>query len=159
VRRSQRLTGAWTQLAWGDELFIYDTFSEVRWGLAPFAVLNACRSPRALQLLEGHIRYITSRINTYTDVAYKDDPTIIGYNLFNEPRWARLWHKHSKALKPSSDSLYIEYPGVQPMPSVVLTEAALRLPVVRSGHHCHHGRHGMDGVALAARLHYATLQM
>jgi len=45
------------------------------------------RSEKVLKLLEDHIYTITSRINTYTGVAYKEDPTIIGYNLFNEPRW------------------------------------------------------------------------
>lgn len=39
-----------------------------------------------LALLEQHIQAITSRVNTLTGVTYKDDPTIIGYNLFNEPR-------------------------------------------------------------------------
>jgi hypothetical protein len=48
------------------------------------------RSQAALKLLQGHIGYITSRVNTITGVAYKDDPTIMGYNLFNEPRWAQV---------------------------------------------------------------------
>lgn len=39
-----------------------------------------------LRLLEQHIVSIASRVNTLTGLAYKDDPTIIGYNLFNEPR-------------------------------------------------------------------------
>lgn len=39
-----------------------------------------------LTLLEQHVNAIVSRVNTITGVAYKDDPTIIGYNLFNEPR-------------------------------------------------------------------------
>lgn len=50
----------------------------------------ACRSEKVLKLLEDHIYTITSRINTLTGVAYKDDPTIMGYNLFNEPRWVRV---------------------------------------------------------------------
>jgi hypothetical protein len=49
----------------------------------------ACRSEKVLQLLERHIQAITSRVNTITGVAYKDDPTIIGYNLFNEPRYVQ----------------------------------------------------------------------
>lgn len=45
-----------------------------------------------LQLLEGHIQFVTSRVNTVTGVAYKNDPAIIGYNLFNEPRYGwRVW--------------------------------------------------------------------
>lgn len=42
-----------------------------------------------LALLAQHIQAITSGVNTITNVAFKDDPTIVGYNLFNEPRWVR----------------------------------------------------------------------
>jgi hypothetical protein len=56
--------------------------------LAAPAVLRSCRSQAALKLLQDHIGYITSRVNTITGVAYKDDATIMGYNLFNEPRCA-----------------------------------------------------------------------
>jgi hypothetical protein len=58
-----------------------------------FESLLLCRSERTLKLLQDHIQAITSRVNTITGVAYKNDPTIIGYNLFNEPRWGAkpLW--------------------------------------------------------------------
>jgi mannan endo-1,4-beta-mannosidase len=47
---------------------------------------HCCRSAKVLTLLEQHVNAIVSRVNTITGVAYKDNPTIIGYNLFNEPR-------------------------------------------------------------------------
>jgi hypothetical protein len=50
-------------------------------------VCAACRSNKVLALLGGHIRWLTSRVNVYTGVAYRDDPTILGYNIFNEARW------------------------------------------------------------------------
>jgi mannan endo-1,4-beta-mannosidase len=49
----------------------------------------SCRSDKVLLLLKEHIYAMTSRINTLTGVAYKDDPAIMGYNLFNEPRYER----------------------------------------------------------------------
>jgi mannan endo-1,4-beta-mannosidase len=48
--------------------------------------ISAPRNQKVLQLLKDHILYVTSRVNSITGVTYKDDPAIIGYNLFNEPR-------------------------------------------------------------------------
>lgn len=52
-------------------------------------MVSCCRSDKVLLLLKDHILAMTSRVNTLTGVAYKDDPTIMGYNLFNEPRYVR----------------------------------------------------------------------
>lgn len=52
-------------------------------------LMVSCRSDKVLLLLKEHIYAMTSRINTLTGVAYKDDPAIMGYNLFNEPRYER----------------------------------------------------------------------
>jgi putative alpha-1,2-mannosidase len=59
---------------------------------AAAAMLCPHRSQAALKLFQDHIGYVTSRVNTVTGVAYKDDTTIMGYNLFNEPRWAMRVH-------------------------------------------------------------------
>lgn len=40
----------------------------------------------AMQDLRDHISFIANRVNPYTAVAYKDDPTIMAWELGNEPR-------------------------------------------------------------------------
>ena len=37
-------------------------------------------------MYRAHLRYFTSRVNTFTGVPYRDDPTIFAWNLINEPR-------------------------------------------------------------------------
>jgi mannan endo-1,4-beta-mannosidase len=41
---------------------------------------------KAVQLLNDHITFIVNRKNSYTDMNYKDDPTIMSWQLCNEPR-------------------------------------------------------------------------
>jgi hypothetical protein len=45
------------------------------------------RSPAALALYRDHITAVTHRVNSLTGVRYRDDPTIMAWNLLNEPRW------------------------------------------------------------------------
>lgn len=35
---------------------------------------------------KNHLKALTSRVNVFTGVAYKNDPTIFSWNLYNEPR-------------------------------------------------------------------------
>eukprot|EP01025_Chloroclados_australasicus_P034335 TRINITY_DN3510_c0_g1_i7.p1 TRINITY_DN3510_c0_g1~~TRINITY_DN3510_c0_g1_i7.p1 ORF type:complete len:557 (-),score=63.76 TRINITY_DN3510_c0_g1_i7:87-1757(-) len=43
----------------------------------------------AKQLYKNHITFMTNRVNTFNDRAYKDDPTIFAWNIINEPRCSR----------------------------------------------------------------------
>ena len=43
-------------------------------------------TPKAIALAEGTLRFVLSRVNSLTMVAYRDDPTILAYELCNEPR-------------------------------------------------------------------------
>lgn len=42
--------------------------------------------PTARKLFRDHITFFANRVNHFTGVAYKADPTIFAYNLMNEPR-------------------------------------------------------------------------
>jgi mannan endo-1,4-beta-mannosidase len=41
---------------------------------------------KAMKMLDDHIRYVVNRINSVTGEPYKDDPTIMAWELANEPR-------------------------------------------------------------------------
>ncbi len=41
---------------------------------------------KAQKLFFDHVRYIVNRTNRYTGVAYKDDPTLMAWQICNEPR-------------------------------------------------------------------------
>lgn len=42
--------------------------------------------PYAARLYKAHIKALISRVNTFNGRTYADDPTILGWNLMNEPR-------------------------------------------------------------------------
>lgn len=42
--------------------------------------------PNARQRLKDYMYYVANRVNTFTGRAYKDEPSIFGYNLYNELR-------------------------------------------------------------------------
>ncbi len=44
------------------------------------------RNKKAQQLFEDHIKFLISRVNSITGQTYKDDPTIMAWQLANEPR-------------------------------------------------------------------------
>ncbi|MCE7994279.1 MAG: cellulase family glycosylhydrolase [Roseivirga sp.] len=44
------------------------------------------RNKKAQEIFENHLRFLVNRVNTVSGVAYKDDPTIMSWQLANEPR-------------------------------------------------------------------------
>ena len=44
-------------------------------------------SKEAQQIYMDYVTYMLNRVNTYTGVAYKDDPAIMVWEIFNEPRF------------------------------------------------------------------------
>jgi mannan endo-1,4-beta-mannosidase len=44
------------------------------------------RNTCAKNLYKNYVQYVLTRVNTYTGIAYKDDPTIMLWELANEPR-------------------------------------------------------------------------
>lgn len=43
-------------------------------------------NPTARRFYFNHVRSVVTRVNSFTGVAYSDDPTILGWDLFNEMR-------------------------------------------------------------------------
>lgn len=61
-------------------------------------------NPKAMDLLRDHIRFVVNRVNSISGIPYKDDPTIMAWELANEPRGIqhaeayRKWIASSAAL-------------------------------------------------------------
>ena len=65
----------------------------------------------AQQMMQNHIKMVINRVNTITGLAYKDDPSIMAWQLANEPRgydvpkefqkWTRATSKLIKSLDPN----------------------------------------------------------
>eukprot|EP00798_Chlamydomonas_sp_ICE-L_P015113 gene15113-21169_t len=49
-------------------------------------ILDFYNSSGVRTLYKQHISYMTNRTNVYTGIKYKDDPTIMAWNVMNEPR-------------------------------------------------------------------------
>jgi mannan endo-1,4-beta-mannosidase len=55
-------------------------------------------SPFCKDAYKAFVRTLLTRVNTYSGVAYRDDPTIFAFNLMNEPR---------VPADPSGDTLHV----------------------------------------------------
>lgn len=70
-------------------------------------------NPKAMQLYFDHVEFIINRTNTITNRKYKDDPTIMAWQLSNEPRGYdtvkayRRWVKKSARLIKSMDQNHL----------------------------------------------------
>ncbi|GLJ16689.1 hypothetical protein SUGI_0286660 [Cryptomeria japonica] len=62
----------------------------VKWGLSAGLKLSSddafFADPTLKTYFKDHIKKVLTRVNTITDIAYKDDPTIFAWELMNEPR-------------------------------------------------------------------------
>ncbi|CAF1048261.1 unnamed protein product [Adineta steineri] len=55
--------------------------------------------PRAVELFNNHIQFIVKRTNKYNNISYTEDPTIMSWELANEPRRLNLtWVNHTACL-------------------------------------------------------------
>ncbi|GLJ16783.1 hypothetical protein SUGI_0289040 [Cryptomeria japonica] len=62
----------------------------VKWGLSAGLKLSSddafFADPTLKTYFKDHIKKVLTRVNTITDIAYKDDPTVFAWELMNEPR-------------------------------------------------------------------------
>lgn len=56
------------------------------WDVYPKFVSSFYTNQKAMAIFEKHIEYIINRKNAYSEIQYKDDPTIMSWELANEPR-------------------------------------------------------------------------
>ncbi|XP_010424015.2 PREDICTED: mannan endo-1,4-beta-mannosidase 6 isoform X2 [Camelina sativa] len=62
----------------------------VKWGNASGLNLTSdddfFTNPTLRNFYQSHVRTVLNRVNTYTNITYKNDPTIFAWELMNEPR-------------------------------------------------------------------------
>jgi mannan endo-1,4-beta-mannosidase len=74
------------------------------WGVYQEFVAQFYSNKKAMDLLNDHISFVVNRKNAYSNTLYKDDPTIMAWELANEPRGVnnieayRKWISNSAAL-------------------------------------------------------------
>ena len=56
------------------------------WGKYAQFTAKFYSNEKAVELFNKHVEYIVKRINSVSKIAYKDDPTIMAWELANEPR-------------------------------------------------------------------------
>ena len=48
---------------------------------------GTCLLVQAFSVYKGYLKKMATRVNTFTGIMYKDDPTIFAWDLLNEPRY------------------------------------------------------------------------
>ena len=105
--------------------------SRLRWeGLASgsgnvrWKFFNKKQCPGCFDQYKNYVKTIVNRVNHYTQVAYKDDPTIFAWELMNEPRYEepseaktgatlRAWVDEMSAYVKSLDPSHMVTPGLE----------------------------------------------
>lgn len=79
--------GMATYLSWVKNGEIVDpSNTSTPWPAFPIFTAQFYREPAAIALFNDYVKTITSRVNLVSGVAYRDDPTIMAWQLANEPR-------------------------------------------------------------------------
>lgn len=87
------------------------------WGKYQEFVAGFYTNQRAMEMLNQHIRYVINRKNNYSGVEYKNDPTIMAWQLANEPRGVnnvdayRKWISSTTALIKQLDPKHLVTTG------------------------------------------------
>ncbi|KAG2257176.1 hypothetical protein Bca52824_076470 [Brassica carinata] len=62
----------------------------VEWAKSQGQVANSeddfYTNPLVKQFFKNHVKTMVDRVNTFTKIAYKDEPTIMAWELMNEPQ-------------------------------------------------------------------------
>lgn len=79
--------GMATYLSWVKNGEIVDpSDAATPWPAFPIFTSQFYREPAAIALFNNYVKMMTSRVNLISGVAYRDDPTIMTWQLANEPR-------------------------------------------------------------------------
>ena len=79
---SSHLEGYWQHMSSGQR----PKATDADWHTYQVWASGFYSSPRAIELAEATIRFVLTRRNSRSGVLYADDPTILSYELCNEPR-------------------------------------------------------------------------
>jgi mannan endo-1,4-beta-mannosidase len=75
---------------------------------------NFYHLPEAQKLYSRHLETVIERVNRYSDVQYKDDPSILAWELANEPqRPSASWIRYSTSLIKSLDPNHLVTAGME----------------------------------------------
>jgi len=87
------------------------------WGTYAKFTANFYSNSKAMKLFDDHIRFILSRKNKYSNLRYTNDPTIMSWELANEPRGVdnlsqfAEWIKHTSELIKNLDTNHLVTTG------------------------------------------------
>lgn len=96
-----------------DKPIPYPTPDNEQWTKYSLYTSKFYSNRKAKAAFENHLRFIVNRTNAYTGKLYKNDPTIMAWQLANEPRGMfkagkyRRWIRKSAALIKSLDSNHL----------------------------------------------------